>query len=179
MSILITAAQTPLMTETLPAVKLTHFYGQSAAGRVYAYLRLYALRGGFCFNMTHFMQNPPDGTQMRLYLTAADGSRSVCIACAPQGDAVITAADGSEQPLAVRHFKGGDEQGWYWACEGELTSEQCFALLGQTAEVGSVWGCNVTAQCGDETAFSAAYAVPQNTFPPQSAALDTLTVVPY
>lgn len=59
MPFLVTDSAVPLPAETLPALKLTHYYDAPARGDVYAYLRCYIYKGALCYNLLVFDGAPP------------------------------------------------------------------------------------------------------------------------
>lgn len=185
MSVLITSSKTPLMMETLPAVKLVHCYGNGRDGHVYAYLRMYVLNGAFCFNLTQFLQCPAADTRMALCLGMADSEAYISVVCPADGNAAVqqyNAADESTGTLGevpLRHFAGTDEQGWYWSVEGTLTAEACRAAFGRVPDAGSVWAGNVYAYNETESAFAAAFATPAGSRIPTKNGFSVFTVVPY
>lgn len=185
MSFLITDSKTPLLMETVPVLKLTHFYGALPHGMVYAYVRCFACKGALHVCFTEFDENPVPTAYLALYLQAPEqessylsltvrkhGGAALQMCAAATGAAVQTLA--CEQPAIVT---GGDEQGLFWSARVTLTADTLRKTLGKAPKAGDFILGNVLML--DETAPHAAGAA----FPLADGALtagfDTFTFVPY
>ena len=72
MPFLVTDSAVPLPAETLPALKLTHYYDAPARGDVYAYLRCYIYKGALCYNLLVFDGAPPPTERIGFALCPAE-----------------------------------------------------------------------------------------------------------
>ncbi|MEG2930820.1 MAG: hypothetical protein RR825_03445, partial [Ruthenibacterium sp.] len=118
MAFLITDSATSLLMETVPALKITHFYGQSLRDHVYAYLRCYVLHGDWHCCFTSFDEAPPKGARMALCLQPAMGGGTLIYSVNKYtGAALIVQETNAALPdiPAAQIVTGGDEQGLYWS----------------------------------------------------------------
>ena len=79
MPFLVTDSAVPLPAETLPALKLTHYYNAPARGDVYAYLRCYIYKGALCYNLLVFDGAPPPTERIGFALCPAKSEVNFCL----------------------------------------------------------------------------------------------------
>ena len=75
MPFLVTDSASPLAFETLPALKVTEFYGQPRRGEVYSYLRCYVHRERCTTASRCLTASPPATARIGLAVTADDTAR--------------------------------------------------------------------------------------------------------
>lgn len=180
--------------ETLPAWKITHFSGEPARGRVYAYLRCYVREGALPFGITVFDRAPRPTARFGFAVSLDAGPRDtgaqryLFFSCAKQREGALwlyRAGDACDTPVrqltppALRQLAGGDEQGFYWGAEGVLPAELFCTVFGRAPRCGDVLPANAFLYDEAEAAFGAAAPVPPGRSVPTAAGLDTMVVVPY
>lgn len=74
---------------------------------------------------------------------------------------------------------GGDEQGLYWSVRTVIPPAAFCEVLGQAPETGAVLFGNLFLHSLDETAFGAAFVVPEGESALTQAGFDAFPVVPY
>lgn len=187
MAFLLTDSAAALPAETLPALKITHFYGAPARGPVYAYLRCYVRRGALHWCATVFDGAPPPTARIALAVTADDtASRYFFLSLGKDSPARLSlrlrgAPDAEAEVLALpdcRRFSGADEQGEYWGAEGELPAAAFRRAFGAAPKAGSLLPGNVFLYDEAERAFGAAFPCP-GCEGPSADAFGTFLVVPY
>ncbi len=185
MSFLITDSDTPLMPETLPALKLTHFSGEPARGCVYSYLRCYLCGGSLSFSLTVFDGEPRDTARIGLALSLDDDARRyLFLSCSPhRGDSLqLYENDAPAQPLILaplQHTSGGDEQGLYWAVQGELPAELFLRVFGRIPKSGCLMPGNVYLYDEAEAAFGCAFPADGERTVPCRSGFGSFLAVPY
>jgi hypothetical protein len=130
----------PLEFDTLPVLKTCHFHydglEQRSIAMVYAYARLYVLRGVLRLSLCAFERIPPPPASRMAFALYAGGRALAAAVLAPpravDGLALwvmdktarppLTGAFGRAADAAVpaERFSGEDEQGWYWGARAEL-----------------------------------------------------------
>ncbi|MEG0768521.1 MAG: hypothetical protein RRZ93_05120 [Ruthenibacterium sp.] len=182
MAFLVTDSAAPLLMETVPALKITHFYGHALRDHVYAYLRCYVLHGDMHCCFTSFDGAPPEGARMALCLQPASGGSTLIYSVGKQVGASLTVQETnaalSELP-AAQIVTGGDEQGLYWSATGILPASAFRAAFGAAPSTGAVYAGNLFAYSLDETAFGTAFPVPPGERALTQAGFDAFTIVPY
>ena len=192
MSFLITESREPLPMETLPAWKITHFYGTPARGCVYAYLRCYVQNGAIPFSVTVFDGTPRETARFGFAVTLDDTAGIYLFAsCAKGQDAALwlyranETGVGADVPVrrlempAVRQLAGSDEQGVYWSAEGVLPAGTLREIFGRTPKAGDFLPANAFLYDEAEQAFGAACPVPPGCMVPTASGFGALVVVPY
>ena len=192
MSFLITESRDALLMETLPAWKITHFYGEPARGCVYAYLRCYVRNGAIPFSVTVFDGAPRPMARIGFAVTLDDTAATYLFAsCAKGRDAALwlyrahETGEGADTPVrqlempALRQLSGSDEQGVYWGAEGVLPAETLREIFGRVPRTGDLLPANVFLYDEAEPAFGAACPVPPGCAAPTASGFGALVVVPY
>lgn len=190
MPFFITDSAAPIAPEALPALKLTEFCGEPARGCIYAYLKCYLHHGDFFYQFTVFDETPPP-TQYAAVVLSCDVSgfpwvslrvgfhSPVCLEVhAPDS----TGADSLAKTLVCEdasRFSGGDEQGLYWGAQGVLPASVFQQVFGSVPHTGSFLMANVFLYDTRESAFGAAFAVPEGACAPTCEGMQPLVVVPY
>ena len=170
MAFLLTDSAAALPAETLPALKITHFYGAPARGRVYAYMRCYVRRGTLHWCATVFDGAPPATARIALAITPDDTvSRYFFLSVGKDSPARLSLR---------RRVAGADEQGEYWGAEGELPAAVFRRAFGTAPKAGSLLPGNVFLYDEAERAFGAAFPCP-GCEGPSADAFGTFLVVPY
>lgn len=192
MSFLITESPDALLMETLPAWKITHFYGEPARGCVYAYLRCYVQNGAIPFSVTVFDGAPRETARIGFAVTLDDTAGTYLFAsCAKGRDAALwlyradATGGGADTPVrqfempALRQLSGSDEQGVYWGAEGILPAVILQEVFGRVPKTGDLLPANVFLYDEAEPAFGAACPVPPGCTVPTASGFGALVVVPY
>lgn len=187
MPFLITDSDKPLLMDTVPALKLTHFNGEPARGEVYAYMRCYACNGALHLSFTEFDEAPPEGTHMALALMPADKDDSFLYLTLDKAakcdlkllDARTNNCVKALTPPSVSIVTGSDEQGLYWCAETVIEKEIFDKVLSSPMKSGSVFAGNVFLCKDGEAAFGSAFKVPIEESVPTTAGFDVFTLVPY
>ena len=108
MPFLVTDSAVSLPAETLPALKLTHYYDAPARGDVYAYLRCYIYKGALCYNLLVFDGAPPPTERIGFALCPAESEGEFLFASFGKAPGSDTLALCRAQPgggyAAVRAF---------------------------------------------------------------------------
>ncbi len=185
MSFLITDSPTPLLPETLPALKLTYFNGEPSRGFVYSYLRCYVCRGSVFFSLTVFDSCPPDTARIGLALSLdEDARRFLFVSCSDRQDdrLLLYENDVPTRQLALtglQHTRGGDEQGLYWGVQGELSAELFQDIFGCIPKTGCLMPGNVYLYDEAEAAFGSAFPVNGACGVPSCGGFGSFFAVPY
>lgn len=187
LAFLITDSDTPLLMETVPALKLTEFSGTPARDNVYAYLRCYVHAGTMMLSAASFDGAPRATARFCVCMGFADApQRYLCWAAAPSGEAALTLRDAKTDAVldtlpcpAVHIVTGGDEQGLFWIAEGCVRADTFRQALGLVPRAGCVMTGNAFLCDTEEAAFGAAAPVPAGFAAPTAAGMDTWMVVPY
>lgn len=128
----VTKSSTPLVQDTLPALKAIYYNGNDENGHIYTFCRLYFLNNALAVNLCCFQRTPPAGSRAAFAL--AKNAHCLLLTLPPQqaGAPTLFAGDAQAfngpvppfgQPLAApgaQYFSGQDEQGWYWGANFEL-----------------------------------------------------------
>ncbi len=189
LSFLITESRDALPIEALPALKITHFTGEPARGRVYAYLRCYVHDGAIPFSVTVFDGAPRDTARFGFAVTLDSAAEIYLFAsCAKGRDGKLwlyRAGAEFDMPLrpmempALRQLAGSDEQGVYWGVEGVIPAGTLREVFGRIPKAGDMLPANAFLYDKAEAAFGAAYPVPEGRGVPSASGFGTLVVVPY
>lgn len=185
MPVLVERAESAVVMDTLPVLKLTEWYGLPGRGTVYTYGRLY-VRGGekaaLCVGMTVFDGRPPatqracaafDFGRGTLWLRFSPGRevRAFCVSgqnlwSLPEPECVFGA--------------GSDEQGWYWQAQCTVDEALLAGCGAGLPAVGSSFSGGLFLTDEMEEAFGSAFAFSGSGVPkPGPACFDEFVVVPY
>lgn len=190
MPFLVTDSTTPLPVETLPALKLTHYYENPVYGQIYAYLRCYVHKGAFCYNLLVFEEAPPASRRIGFALCPAQSQGQFLFAsfAKPAGTDALALCDIREDGQAVaschvplppaRRSAGEDEQGPYWCAEGVLPASIFLEAFGKAPHAGEFWPSNVFLYDTAAPGFGAAFPC-RNMGGVWQAGLEPFMVVPY
>lgn len=189
LSFLITESAEALPIETLPAWKITHFTGEPARGRVYAYLRCYVQNGAIPFGVTVFDSAPRTTARFGFAVTLDAAAQTyLFFFCAKGREGKLwlyragTAFDTPLRPMdmpALRRLAGSDEQGVYWGAEGVIPAETLREAFGRVPKAGDLLPANAFLYDEAEAAFGAACPVPPGYTVPTTSGFGSLLVVPY
>ncbi len=167
MPIPVSKSLTPLVFDTLPALKVRHYSGKAALGNTYTLARLYALGSCLALSLCVFEEAPAEeshvafcvagktGAFLKFCLTKSTAELTLC--GAPQTEVLQT-------PKPER-FTGQDEQGWYWG-GSLLLPEAALQALGLGLAVGEEFGANLIRYRSDETVFGTAFPAEEDAFSP-------------
>ena len=189
MAFLITDSAAPLLMETVPALKITHYYGHAVRDNVYAYLRCFVRSGSVYCCFTCFDEAPPETAFLALCLQPADRSETALCFAAGKGSGTVLTVRGADGTVlktlaaqaadAVQVVTGGDEQGLYWSINAVLPATAFSEVFGDTPKSGSVFAGNLYLCNSAETAFGAAFPVPEGAGALSALGFGTFMVVPY
>lgn len=181
MPLAVALANAELPMETLPVVKLIHWYGAPARDCVYTYGRLYACSGALHLTMTVFDGQPP-ATQRAMALFRFEAGALLRLCFAPQGTAEAALhRSGQTQTLtapACRFGAGADEQGWYWQADCVLDAGFLAAVGAPMPAPGVSFEGGLFLQDTLEAAFGSAFAAPAGRLPLPQDCLDRLVLTP-
>lgn len=150
----VASSGTPLVFDTLPALKTTHFVHDGTLpsrdiASVYTYARLYILRGDLQLSLTAFERGPGAESRVAFAFGCDGGDRLAFAELSPDGAHLTLLpkrpAPGLWQPpcqgapLASAPFAGVDEQGWYWGAQLSVPAH-LLAGTGCTLAPGDIFG---------------------------------------
>ncbi len=156
-------SRAPVM-DTLPVIKLTHWYGTPARDAVYSYARLAIGSGALHLAVTVFDREPPPTQRFAALLQLPGGTLRLTFGPG-HAEAQRMAPDGTATALPLPAGgciagAGEDEQGWYWQVRTALPQGWLSAHGLQLPEAGSLFRGAFILQDGNEEAFGSAFAAP-------------------
>ena len=161
MAVLIEHLTGPVVMDTLPVIKLTHWYGTPARDEVYTYARLCLCPEGLRVRMTVFDREPAPtetatvllylGTPLRLDFTRSTARLT--------GSG--TAADLPQTVFSA----GADEQGWYWQADCLLSPAELARLNAAPPADGVAFDAAFFLRDTRELAFGSAFSCPTGKAP--------------
>lgn len=188
----VTKSDTPLVPDTLPALKVRHYCGGIAPRRqIYSFARLYMLGDALSLSLYGFEREPEDSSRLAFaFCAAASKANCIIVTLAPQHvhsnlisgcplDTPLPLA-GQSSPLAApaaAYFAGVDEQGWYWGASILLPAglvREC----GSALDVGTDFYAAVFKYDEGKDGFGASFLPPQGG-PPVIGCAEKFTVVIY
>ncbi len=180
---LITYCTSPILFDTLPALKATEFYHcTKEEERVYCYQKLFVQNGDFNFAFTCFEQRPAAGSRCGFIFTFEDDQVCPPLLLSAAANGTVSATQNGAPchlPLAGKPFSGADEQGHYWGVAFTFPRTFCESIFGKTAAPGIVLLGNFVKYFETGAAICAAHPLPGGCIPTGSAGLDTFVLVPY
>lgn len=188
MTIPISYSETPLVLDAISAVKVTHYYGNSALGNIYAYLRAYVCAGELIFSLTSFEKTPPATSRLGAAFQFVPGADFLFVSIGPKQaecHLVHPAAVGQAAPdklldlPAPAWFGGSDEQGFYWGAELHLPAAMLQTQFAATLCPGWQFTGNVYKYALGDAAFGAAFACPHASGLPDCQSFGNFVVVDY
>lgn len=187
MPIPISYSNTPLVLDAISAVKVVHYYGSSAAGNIYAYLRAYVCAGELIFSLTSFEKTPPKTSRVGAAFQFAPGANYLFAGIGPEQVECRTVhpARGQDTPGEVlllpppARFGGADEQGFYWGAELRLPAALLQARFGTTLRPGSRFAGNAYKYAVGDAAFGAAFTCEPQAGLPSCQSFGDFVVVDY
>ncbi len=125
MPIPVTISTTPLVFDSLPALKTRYYYGDWPYGGIYTLGRMYILGGDLHVSLSAFEKDPAPESCVCLGL-CAEGPAAVFAKTSPaalmvsvrEGDNIL-----STHNVPPRFFRSADEQGWSWGAEFVLDAQ--------------------------------------------------------
>lgn len=185
MAALLTCTQTPLVMDTVPAVKIVNFNGSPKKDMVYAYARLYVLNGALCFRLTRFEEAPSENVRMGIAICSANQTDKFLYLwvdfnanaqlCIYNNGAILQSY--TSPKISVSH--GGDEQGLYFTAEGTINGDIIETALGQKMKPNAVFAGNIYSYDVTESSFGAAFKVPIGQAIPTQSGFEAFTCVSY
>lgn len=186
MSFLVTASDSAMVLDTMPALKLTNWNGSPARDTVYSYGKLYLHSGGLALGGWIFDGHPPEGQRFCaafnfapalcgdfLSYTVSPQGRAVCALHQPGGK--LLACDAPAPVMA----SGNDEQGYYWSFETLLPKELILRYFGLPPSAGGTFSGNLFLFNTEEDAFGSAFPVPAGGRVPTPQGFGAFVAVPY
>ncbi len=164
LSFFVTDSNTKLLTDTLPALKIKHYYGTALKDNVYSYARIYFHKGALHGCFTSFDENPLKSTRMSLCLQGISNDEVLIISFGKHFEGkVFTLNKNGEAKTNFSDFTsndaftGEDEQGIFWNVEFCVNSSVFEKALGEKPLSKSVYSCNLFLHNDEEHAFAAAF----------------------
>ena len=175
MAVLVEHLTEPVVMDTLPVIKLTHWYGVPARGEIYAYVRLCLCPEGLHVRMTVFDRQPaPTETAsallrmekiLRLEFTRETARLTV---------------NGETYGLPQTAFSSGaDEQGWYWQADCLLRQDELTRWGVELPADGAAFDAAFSLRDSREAAFGSAFACPAGETPAPERCLGQLVLFPF
>ncbi len=168
--------------ETVPVLKVTHYYGTAKRDDVYTYMRAFAYNGSMFCSVTSFDENPPQDVRVSFCFKPLDIENSLVCTCDKYtGVCTKSGKDGD----ITTHIKqgqvvtGNDEQGYYWGVSFEIRPKVFEIAFGKTPQDGTVYAGNLFIHSNKESAFGAAFDVPSGEKALTFKGADNFFVVPY
>lgn len=184
----ISYSKTLLVLDAISAVKVLHYYGNSARGDIYAYLRAYVCAGDLVFSLTGFEKTPPEQSRLGAAFQFAPGADYLFAELGPKQAACCavhpaTAGPDKKGPPVVlpapARFGGSDEQGFYWGAELRLPAALLQTQFDTVLCPGSRFTGNAYKYEVGDAAFGAAFACPQAKVLPDWQSFGEFVVVDY
>lgn len=175
MAVLIEHLTGAVVMDTLPVIKLTHWYGTPARDEIYAYTRLCLCPEGLRIRMTVFDREPPlTETAAALLLL----NRPLRLEFT-QDTARMTVGDETCGLPQTIFSAGADEQGWYWQADCLLQQETLARSGVELPADGTAFDAAFFLQDRRETAFGSAFACPAGEAPAPERCLGQLIPFPF
>ncbi len=147
----------PVVLDTLPALKVRRYHGQSKMGNVYCYARMYFLKDSLQLSLCAFERAPDAATRIEF---AVGGTEKAFLLLSLSREGATLSRCGGGMPLVLpapppAFFSGVDEQGWYWGAQVSLAAP----LLAQAGMVPlpREFSAAVFKTRTDEDAFGASF----------------------
>ncbi len=188
MAFFVTDSGSELFTDTLPALKIKHYYGKPARDNVYSYVRLYFYKGSLRGAFTSFDEKPLLTNKMSLCLKSEHSEETLVISIGKNLKAHVykTCEPPGEQKQDITHFTadniitGEDEQGAFWSVNFNISSNAIKKALGKAICAGDILACNLYLHSDEESAFACVFKPDEITQPLKlSAKGGQIIVVPY
>ena len=175
MAVLIEHLTGPVVMDTLPVIKLTHWYGTPARDEVYAYARLCLCAEGLRIRMTVFDRQPaPTETATALLRL----NKTLRLEFTWDTARLTVGDEAYELPQTV-FSAGADEQGWYWQADCLLRQEALARSGIELPADGVAFDAAFFLRDRRETAFGSAFACPADEAPAPERCLGQLVLFPF
>lgn len=176
----------PLEFDTLPALKVRHWYPARQAPRLYTLARCYLLGDTLQLSLAAFERTPPPTSRLSFAAGAGDTlllarlgphSAQLFLCGAGAQNALWADAPGDTLPLeAPVYFAGADEQGWYWGARLALPQA---ALAGAGIAGAPAFPGAVFRHSAAPGPFGASCLLADAAVPLDAACFDTFEIVDY
>ena len=176
----ISKSATPVVFDTLPALKVRHYHGRSALGNIYTFARLYVLEHSLAISLCSFEESPPPQSRVAFCVGEAAG-RFLRLALSPEEATLTLCGTPKEEPLpapAPSYFSGQDEQGWYWGAH-LLLAPSLLEKAGVDFADDEHFCAALVKYRTDEDAFGSAFPVQNGANPFDIAHFGSFAVVGY
>ncbi|MFV0353469.1 MAG: hypothetical protein ACK5JF_14380 [Oscillospiraceae bacterium] len=164
MGIPVTASSTPLVFETLPAIKVTNYSFAKILTNLYTYARFYVHNGSLVVGVYGFKESPDE--QDRISLVVGQKNRYLLLSISPRQASLVLADDaatlqtqtGVQLPApSLSPFAGTDEQGWFWGAEAILSAD-VLQQAGLVLTPGAQFGAAVFYHRSNQEEFGTSFA---------------------
>ncbi len=183
----ITDSKTPLLMETVPVLKVMHYYGNAKRDNVYTYMRCYAHNEELYCNFTCFDECPDDGSRIAVTLQHLSGENILNIVAGkyiPVSGSIINEHNTNNcidssyiQQSAV--ITGSDEQGIYWSVNFKICKQAFKKAFSINLKSNTVFSGNLFLYSLTENAFGSAFSVPEGELALTQKGADSFIIVPY
>ncbi len=149
--------------DTLPALKVRHFVGESRQGPLYTMAQMYVYQDNLALRLSAFEQTPEKTSSIGFCISARQDC-ALFINLYPQSVQLSLCTKSQEEPLSppLQHKQAGeDEQGWYWGAELFICAEY-LQQVGFVPTVESEFFANLFKLDDAESAYGCAFKVPHN-----------------
>lgn len=187
----LTASNTPLVFDTISALKVQRYYGLPPGRNVYTYGRFYMMQGQLALSLACFERDPAPACRAAFALCGQQGSMVFTVMAParshsvllPEPTAGLTLKEAENHPAQPsgpppEYFAGEDEQGWYWGANLILPS----SLL-QSAGIGTRPGTPLRAAVyryeAGQPGFGASHICPAGASPLDAAQFTAYTITDY
>ena len=174
MAVLIERLTGPVAMDTLPVIKLTHWYGTPARDEIYAYARLCLCPEGLRIRMTVFDREPAPTEKITALLQM---KRSLRLEFTRDTACLTAGSEAYGLPQTV-FSAGADEQGWYWQADCLLQRELMARAGAEMPADGVAFDAAFFLRDTREEAFGSAFACPAGESPVPERCLGQLIPFP-
>ncbi len=183
----ITNSKTPLLMETVPVLKITHYLGNAKRDNVYTYMRCYAYGGDLHCSFTCFDECPEEDSRVALSLSYIDSESVLQIVAGKytkvSGNIQIPSSGNidvnekyiNQSPVTT----GSDEQGDYWSVNFTIGGNIFKKAFNVSIKNNTVFVGNFFIYSLSEKAFGSAFGVPQGESALTQKGADSFIIVPY
>ncbi len=155
----VTRSTTPLVYDTLPALKVRHFT-PAAERRIYTLARFYFLKDTLALSLAAFEKDPHPTSRVEFAVTGR-ADRLLLFSLTP-GDAELALCMGGKKHALIApepaYFSGVDEQGWYWGANTQLSAAH-LAEVGLHVKKDEVFSAALFKQQAEQSGFGSSFPI--------------------
>lgn len=161
MSLPVAISEKQLVFDTLPALKVCRYYGQSAHPNIYSYGRMYFLEDNLELALYAFEREPDSESCVEFYM-GRDKNNLINIKLYPDSCEYLLCKNGNWQQvkgMSPVRFASADEQGWFWGAR-MMVLPSTLQEAGINAVPGAEFSAAVVKSRRDEAAFGISSNLP-------------------